>query len=257
VQLVKYWMLGAACVVWGIVVAVLRKVDPGAARIALFASYLVPTFACAATATTYGARDRLRWAWIVFAAGYGVAFVSKTVIGDLSDVADAAAGRQLIWSLFIVMFNAGTVGGLVLFASVWSGTGMAPPWRRWATLGFFALAMVVAIPQFHRTAGLIATSKLIAIGGTASVVGDIFSITLIGPIFATMIALRGGVLARPWIFIFASVLCWLINNVPPLLPGEIANYYDGVVRPAAITFAGAAGIAQIWVQREVRASLPD
>jgi hypothetical protein len=257
VRHVKYWILGAACVLYGITVAVLRTVDPPLARYALFAAYLVPTFACAVTATTYGARDRLRWAWIVFAAGYGVAFVSKTVIGDLNDVVNASTGRQLTWSAFILMFNAGTVGGLMLFSSVWSGTGMAPPWRRWATLGFLGLALLVAIPNVHRTVGLISAGTPIAIGGTASVVGDIFSITLIGPIFATMIALRGGVLARPWIFIFASVVCWLINNVPPLLPTEVANIYDGVVRPSAITFAGAAAIAQIWVQREVRASLPD
>jgi hypothetical protein len=89
------------------------------------------------------------------------------------------------------------------------------------------------------------------------VLGDIVSITLIGPIFATMIALRGGVLARPWIFLFASVLFWLLNNLPPLLPANVANIYDGIVRPAAITFAAAAAIAQLWVKRDLRAQLPD
>jgi hypothetical protein len=253
----KYWLLGIACVLYGVTVALLRHFDPPAARIALFAAYLLPAVAGFVTAMSYRARDRLRWAWLAFAAGYAVAFVSKTALGDNADIVRAGPARQATWSLFIALFNAGIVVGLSLFARVWSGTGMAPPWRRWATLGFFVVAIAIGIPNGRAALALLSPVQPLAIGVAASVLGDILSITLIGPIFATMVALRGGVLARPWIFLFASVLCWLINNLPPLLPANVAITYDGIVRPAAITFAAAAAIAQLWVKRQLSAELAD
>lgn len=253
----KYWLLGAACVLYGVVVALLRQFDPAAARLALFAAYALPAVAGVITALSYGSRDRLRWAWLVYASGYGIGFLGKLVIGDLAENLHAATSHQVIWSLFVFFFNACGVAGLALFARVWSGTGMAPPWRRWATLGFFVLALAIGIPNARNAMGLLSPMSPIAIGAMASVIGDIVSITLIGPIFATMIALRGGVLARPWFFLFASVLCWLLNNLPAVLPANVATYYDGIVRPAAITFAAAAAIAQLWVKRELRAGLPD
>jgi hypothetical protein len=252
---VRYWLLGAACVLYGVMVALLRHFDPPAARIALFAAYLLAALTGLVTAMSYRARDRLRWAWLAIAAGYAVAFVSKTVLGDNADILRAGTARQATWSLSIVLFNAGIVAGLSLFARVWSGTGMAPPWRLRATLGFFVVAIAIGIPNGRAAVALLHPVQPLAIGVAASVLGDIVSITLIGPIFATMVALRGGVLARPWIFLFASVLCWLVNNLPPLLPANVATIYDGIVRPAAITFAAAAAVAQLWVKRELRAEL--
>ena len=253
----KYWLLGVACVLYGVIVALLRHFDPGAARLALFFAYALPAVAGIVTAMSYGARDRLRWAWLVYASGYGIGFLGKVVIGDLPDNLHASTSHQAIWSLFVVSFNACSVIGLALFARVWSGTGMAPQWRRWATLGFFVLAIAIGIPNARNAMGLLHPMTPIGIGATASIIGDVISITLIGPIFATMIALRGGVLARPWIFLFASVLCWLLNNLPAVLPANAALIYDGIVRPAAITFAAAAAIAQLWVKRDLRAELPD
>jgi hypothetical protein len=254
---VKYWVLGAACLFWGVMLALVRHLDPAVGRWAMYATYLVPAVACSVAALSYGPRDLLRWAWLAFAAGYAIAFVSKTIVGDLVEQVRASDGRQLTWSLFIVAFNACTVAAPALFARVWSGTGMAPPWRRWATLGFFVLGILIAVPQGHVAFGLMATRKPIAIGAAASLLGDVSSITLIGPIFATMIALRGGVLARTWIFLFASVSLWLLNNLNLLLPMHVGFVYDGIVRGTAMTLTAAAAITQLWVQREVRASLPD
>lgn len=253
----KYWILGVACVLYGVMVALLRHFDPAAARIALFAAYAMPAVAGITTALSYGARDRLRWAWLVFASGYGLGFLSKVVIGDLAENLHAATSRQAAWSLFVIGFNSCSVTGLALFSRVWSGTGMAPEWRRWATLGFFVVAIAIGIPNARNALALFQLNGPIGIGGFASVVGDVISVTLIGPIFATMIALRGGVLARPWIFLFASVLCWMLNNLPPVLPTDVAVFYDGIVRPSAITFAAAAAIAQLWIKRDLRAEMPD
>lgn len=253
----KYWLLGVACVLYGVMVALLRVYDPPAARVALFIAYALPAIACAVTAASYGAGDRLRWAWILYGAGYGIAFLSKWLIGDLGDIVQLSVARQATWSLFIIIFNTCGVTALALFARVWSGTGMAPEWRTRATIAFFVVAIVIGIPNARQAIGLLSPFRPIAFGGFASVIGDIVSITLIGPIFATMIALRGGVLARPWVFLFASVLCWLLNNLPVVMPTNMALIADGVVRPAAITFAAAAAIAQLWVKRDLRAELPD
>ena len=253
----KYWLLGVACVLYGVVVALLRHFDPPAARVALFVAYALPAIACAFTAASYGERDRLRWAWVLYGAGYGIAFLSKWLIGDLADLVHLGVARQATWALFIIVFNACGVTALALFARVWSGTGMAPEWRTRATIGFFIVAIVIGIPNAHQAIGLLSPFRPIAFGGIASVLGDVISITLIGPIFATMIALRGGALARPWIFLFASTLCWLLNNLPVVMPTNAALIADGIVRPAAITFAAAAAIAQLWVKRDLRAQLPD
>jgi hypothetical protein len=250
----KYWLLGVACVLSAAAVLTLRELDPPAARILLFALYIVPSLACIVTAFAYGAHDRLRWAWLSVGAGYAVAFASKAFVGDSNDeLASMSAAHVAVWAACIVAFNLGTTTGLILFARVWSGTGMIPPWRRWATAGFFVLAMLLGYGNLVRALKLLMPPTAVGIGAFASVGGDIISITLIGPIFATMIALRGGVLARPWIFLFISVFFWLLDNLAPVTAHGVGIVIDGIVRPIAITSGAAAAVAQLWVKREVRA----
>jgi hypothetical protein len=79
-----------------------------------------------------------------------------------------------------------------------------------------------------------------------------------GPIFATAIALRGGVLMRPWLFLFAGTFFWLIDDFVILLPRPLALDLDIVVRPMAVLLGGAAALVQLWIKREVSSGLsPD
>jgi hypothetical protein len=83
------------------------------------------------------------------------------------------------------------------------------------------------------------------------VTGDVISIALVGPIFATAIALRGGVLMRPWAFLFAAAIAWIIDDLTPLMPQALARDLDIFARPLAVMLDAAAALAQFWVKREI------
>jgi hypothetical protein len=82
-------------------------------------------------------------------------------------------------------------------------------------------------------------------------VSDIASIALIGPLFATAVAMRGGLLVWPWALQFASCLAWLLDNATIFLPGRWAERTDLFCRLLGTGYACVAAVAQ----RRVTASL--
>src|SRR5262249_30849610 len=162
------------------------------------------------TGLTYARSDRLRWAWVTFGAGYLIAFAGKLFIGDSAGWRTMTPGQATAWAISIFLLNVTSVAALVLFARVWNRTGIAPPWRPWATLGFTVLGLAIDGPTLLQSAREMVTLHPHAFGVFSSVAGDVIGIALVGPIFATAIALRGGVLMRPWLFLFGSSLCWIV-----------------------------------------------
>ena len=71
------------------------------------------------------------------------------------------------------------------------------------------------------------------------------------------VGLEAGFAPRPWLFLFIASACWLANDVLAILPLEMRRDPDMVIRPLAILFGGAAAIAQLFVKRDVGASLAD
>jgi hypothetical protein len=251
----KYWLLGAACVAYAIVVAVIFHFAGPTANLFMFSTYAMASVAGVVTAFAYAPRDLLRWAWLTFGAAYGIAFLSKAFIGDSTDLASFSYARSVLWSISIILFNVGMCTALALFARVWSGTGLSPPWRRWATLAFAAVALAIDHASLIAATRSLLTLQPQAFGQFASVTGDVVAIALVGPIFATMVALRGGMLGRPWLFLFLSILCWVLDDATPVMPMALALNVDIFVRPLALAFGVAAAVAQLWVTREVRAGL--
>jgi hypothetical protein len=136
----KYRLLAAGCVAYAVALLATLHVAPSPARMGLYATYAVAAIASWVTAFSYGGRDRLRWAWLAFGSGYAIAFASKVFVGDNLDVFTFSPVRAVMWSAMVFLLNVGSVTAFALFASVWSGTGVAPRWRRRATLIFLALA---------------------------------------------------------------------------------------------------------------------
>jgi hypothetical protein len=160
--------------------------------------------------------------------------------------------RRAAWSATVVLLNLGSVVALALFARAWSGTGLSPPWRTRATLAFLAVALLLDGPTLKLTVQAMWTLHPAAFGWFASVSSNIAAVALVGPIFATAIALRGGLLMRPWLFLFAGAVCWIAVDLLPLMPASIGAGYDIGMRCLAVLFGGAAAIAQLMVKHEVR-----
>jgi hypothetical protein len=254
----KYWLLALGCVVYGLVLlALYHLASPATARLGLYAGYALAAAAAVATGLSYAPRDRLRWAWLAFGTGYFIAFLSKVFVADSTTVAGASTGRAIVWATMIFLLNCGSVTALVLFSRVWTGTGLAPPWRGRATLAFLALALIIGGQNLYANARAMLSLNPQAFGFFSSSAGDVIGIALIGPIFATAIALRGGLLMRPWLFLFCAAMCWIVDDALAILPQDLAFNIDIVVRTLAVLLGGAAALAQLLVKREVAAGLGD
>ncbi len=253
----KYWLLAAACVASALALLVATHLAPDVARIGLFACYGLTGVAATVTAFNYTPRDRLRWAWLAFGAGYLAAFVSKVFIGDGFAVTQMSPGRVVAWSIVVTVFNIALVIAFALFARAWTGTGMAPAWLRHATVVFLVIALAIDAKTLLIGGRAMLAGQAWAFGFVASVAGDITVITLVGPIFATAIALRGGVLMRPWLFLFVASVAWIAVDVLGVLPLAMRRDPDMALRPLAVLFGGAAAVAQLLVRRDVRANLGD
>ena len=137
---------------------------------------------------------------------------------------------------------------------IWSDTGLAPPGRLGATIVFLALALLFDGKAALTDLRALGHGNVRALSDFISLVTDITSIGLVGPIFATVIALRGGLLVRPWIFLFLSSFCWLLDDATVLLPHHAAAA-DLFTRVLAVQFAFAAAMAQRLVRRDLSAAL--
>ncbi|MGZ3405176.1 MAG: hypothetical protein ACXVAN_01945 [Polyangia bacterium] len=251
----KFPLLIAGCVVYALAMLTAFHLAPQVARIGLFAAYALTGISALVTAFAYTSRDRLRWAWLAFGAGFLVAFAGKVFIGDSTALATMTPTRRAAWSATIVLLNIGSVTALALFSRVWSGTGLSPRWRTRATIAFVAVALLLDVPNLYNNWRLLLTGNPAAYGVLASAIGDLIAIALVGPIFATMLQLRGGILMRPWLLLFLASVCWVIEDALGALPPNVALNLDMVVRPLAVLFGGAAALTQRWIKQEVSGGL--
>lgn len=251
----KFPLLIAGCVVYSLAMLVALHVAPSVAHLGLFAVYVFTGVAGVVTGLSYTRRDRLRWAWLLFGGGYLVAFAGKLFVGDNTSLPSMTPERRALWSAAVIVLNVSSVVALALFARVWSGTGLSPRWRLRATLAFVAMALLLNGANLVNTVRLMSTGEPAAFGILSSAVGDLVAIALVGPIFATMLQLRGGILMRPWLLLFLASVCWVIVDAIGAVPRQLALDIDIVVRPLAVLFGGAAAVAQLWVKQQVRGGL--
>jgi len=217
-------------------------------------SYTAAVAGAAIGASSFGRGDRLRWAWLLVAS-YAVIGLGKVILWGPPRHVGPALGlwphslTPLTGAISTIGLNVCSVAGLTLFARVWHGTGLTPPWRGRITLAAFALGVVVGGLPVLRDIQMIAGGQTIRIAGLASSLGDIAAITLVGPILVTAIAMRGGLLVWPWTILTASSIAWLMFDAVQLLPAGLVPASDvGTVVAATLT-TGAGGLAHHWVVR--------
>jgi hypothetical protein len=225
------------------------------ARYATLFSYAAAVVGAAIGARSFQRGDRLRWAWQLMAS-YALIGVGKVLLWGSPRHIGPAMGllpqsqTALTNGIATILLNVFSVAGLALFARVWHGTGLTPPWRGRITLAAFALAMVMGGLPVWRDIQMIASGQTIRVGGLASSLGDIAAITLMGPVLVTAIAMRGGLLVWPWTILTISSIAWLMFDAVQLLPAGLIPVCDlGTVMAATLT-SGAAGVAHRWAVDE-------
>ncbi len=253
-------VIGCAVVVAAACVAFALAPDGANWRVAwlgTLVSYSAALVGAAIGAASFGRGDRLRWAWLLVA-GYAAIGVGKVILwGSPRHVGPAmgllpATQTALTNGTATVLLNVSCVAGLALFARVWHGTGLTPPWRGRITLVAFALAVIVGGVPVWRDIQMIASGQTLRFGGLVSSLGDIAAITLMGPVLVTAIAMRGGLLVWPWTILTVSSLAWLFFDAVQLLPMRMVPLADlGSVMAATLT-SGAAGVAHRWAVRDER-----
>jgi hypothetical protein len=252
----RFAILSAACVFIVIATCITFAFLPAPyswqlARWALVFTYSSALFGAVYAAFGFGPGDRLRWAWGLMAS-YTIIGVGKVILwGSPRHVGPAmGAWPQSLTPLAsgsaTIMLNLLSCSGLALFARVWNGTGLTPPWRGRATLVAFAVALAIGGLPVVRDIQMISAGQGLRIAGLASSLGDIISIALIGPVLVTAIAMRGGLLVWPWSLLTASSFAWLLFDAVLLLPPGLQPVGDLFTTMAGTITAGAAGVAHRW-----------
>jgi hypothetical protein len=225
------------------------------ARYACLASYATAVVGSLIGAFSFGRGDRLRWAWLLIAS-YAAIGVGKVLLwGSPRHVGPAlglmpATQTAVSNGIATILLNLCSVAGLALFARVWHGTGLTPPWRGRITVVAFVVGLVVGGVPVWNDIHAIAAGQSIRVAGLASSLGDIAAITLMGPILVTAIAMRGGLLVWPWTILTVSSIAWLGFDAVQLLPANMVPVSDLATVMAATLTTGAGGIAHRWAVRE-------
>jgi hypothetical protein len=214
---------------------------------------------CVIAALSFERGDYLRTAWMLqglslFALAVGVAarWLPKGTLPPSSQI------------VLVFLSNLFEATGAWLFARTWAVAGLELPGSRWSRGGVRVLALIVALVL----AGPSAYSAIVALahGGSSgnlipliSAIGDTIATALTAPILMTALALRGGLIAWPWIFFAASMLCWLGWDMQDWM-GDLFDYLHlnfpdwlgnvfGQFRTGAAVLTACAGIAQRWATR--------
>jgi hypothetical protein len=210
------------------------------------------TIASVRTGRRIGWRERLGMAWIAFGLSYVFLFSTTLLVGDTTrNVTATTLSPTVVWIRNSLTFGANLTGiiSFILFARVWSGTGLVPRWRWLATLISVAVTLAVAGRTTWSDLMLARSLEPDAVGNLFSDVGDIVSFSIIGPVAATAIALRGGALAWPWFLLTVSSIAWLVYDV-----GGYFGRAEQVVEISAVVIADlyalAAALAQLLVVRQ-------
>lgn len=253
----KYALLTLLTVVYAaLTLAAHLWMAPGVSLTMLHISYGAAGVMALINAAGYARNDRLFAAWLCFGIGYSIG-LAITILGNgRIDPTHLTTFDLLLWNVGMLLFNIILLGGEFMFARIWSNSGLTPPGRLGATLGFLTLGLLLDAHAAYQDFALVIGGDMRAFGELVSVVTDIASIGLLGPIVTTAIALRGGLIVRPWLFLFASSFVWLLDDAT-ILWGDRGHQADFALRVLASGLAFAAALAQRMSRKDLRATLPD
>lgn len=225
-----------------------------ATRIGSEFGYLVMALGGLRGALAFDRGDVLRRAWLWVSVSGTLGFLTGIVYGPplraLPDLLATSTTGVVVSGIIDVALNITIVMGLILFARAWHETGLSPPWQKPATALAFAIGVGVAGPSLWHDVPAAFAGGNRAIGSTISDLGDIASMTLAGPLFASAVWMRGGALVGPYIYLTGYAVAWLMFDAGSLLfTGHFNNVYDMFFSTSGNLSAGLAGLTHYWVIR--------
>ncbi len=250
------WLAVAPVVIVGALLAAvaLTHHHPAVVHGAAIFAYGVSSLASVLAAYRFGARERVGRAWILMAVASGLGFIQALFFGVSFHGSGASQplAIRLIRLGIVIALNVADVCALALFTRVWNDTGLVPKWRRLATIISVVVALGIAGPA---AVGDVRNVSVLGLGWAASLtsdLGDIVGIALMGPVLATAIAMRGGLLVWPWALLFCNSFIWLLYDAGGRLPPSWRTTTDFAMSLLAHLFLAAAALAHVQVVAAVR-----
>ncbi len=168
---------------------------------------------------------------------------------------------NIIRGILVAIGNLIFIIGIWMLARTWTSVvGLSFPGRLWAKRLIIGAAILVTlflvVPSVIRglqgsLSGNFGTWDLIV--NMVSGLGDLIALSLIAPILLTALALRGGLLKWPWLFLTCILGSWLIydgvHSWAPnlgLSPAEILGYAN-FFRVVACLYTVSAGLSQRFI----------
>ncbi len=219
---------------------------------------------CLVAVSRFGPGEYLRKAWMYFAVA-PVAFLISDLLPFFTYLQPSwKDGVGLVQGLLAVSANLCGVVATVMFSQAWRVAGLILPGTKMIQ---WIIRILVAVLAFTATApGLVANFNRVLIGedlansllAVASALGDTICLVLVAPLILTAIALRGGLLSRPWLFFSISFAGWFIFDFSLTLgpmfdwSPEVVTIIFGVAQSLGSGFSFSAGMAQSLVADRIK-----
>ena len=210
-------------------------------------AYLGGTVGPFLAALRFDRGDQMRLAWGSLAVANCIAAIGIALISGPFHTPDPqpspAAWLENVRLAMDLVLNALTVFALALFSRVWRSLGLQPPWYRQATALAFALGCLVVGPSLIHALEAMISGPARPWSMLISPTADLLAITLMGPLAASAVAMRGGALMWPYVFLSADCVAWLFFDAGALLSGDAQRIADSFLASTGMLYCGAAGLA--------------
>jgi hypothetical protein len=211
---------------------------------------------CAHAALGFERGAHLRRGWLAFGLTYaclGIPAASSVLRIPHGPLNPVILGSNVLANLFGPY-------GMYLLSRTWSVAGIVLPWgprtRRagmWLGIGLGLLLGGHAI--LYDVVRLFSDRNPAFIIPLIGAIGDTATLAFVAPVVLTGLALRGGLLAWPWMLLGASSLSWLLYDMSTWIPETSPHWVDvsiETLRILACSLAGAAGVGQRILKSDMK-----
>jgi hypothetical protein len=173
---------------------------------------------CFIAASQFDRGDYMRRAWMLIGLAYAQLLANALLFGSVSRAGarELSSEAAILSGFIVVAANASIVIGAMMVAHAWKVAGLSlmvtSATRRLVTLASASTGLLVAGPALVSSVQALLGGHLDALTHVASALGDIATLSVLGPILLTALALRGGALAWPWSMLVVGTLGWLVYD---------------------------------------------